>query len=55
MLQKIYIEDFTMSRESKNLGQGDRYNIKNNHQAIVSAEIFNGVQRKYGYTSKAST
>lgn len=43
MLQKTYVEDFLKGTQIKNKGQKARFLIKNNHQPIVSRELFNRV------------
>jgi site-specific DNA recombinase len=44
LLQKTYVEDFFTGKQSKNLGQQERYYYKNNHPAIISMELFESVQ-----------
>ena len=46
LLQKTYTEDFMTGKKVKNIGQRDRYYIRNSHPAIVSAEIFDKVQEE---------
>lgn len=45
MLQKTYVEDFFTGKQKKNIGQHDRYLIKNCHEAIISLKIFEGAQK----------
>lgn len=44
MLQKIFTEDFMISKKRKNNGQRNKYYVKDSHTAIVSAEVFDEVQ-----------
>ena len=44
LLQKTYVEDFFTGKQKKNVGQRERYYYKNNHEAIVSLEVFERVQ-----------
>ena len=44
LLQKTYVEDFFTGKQKKNVGQRERYYYKNNHEAIMSLEIFERVQ-----------
>lgn len=46
MLQKIFTEDFMTGKKSKNVGQRNRYYVKDSHPAIVSAEVFDMVQEE---------
>lgn len=46
MLQKTFIEDFMTGKKSKNMGQRNRYYVKDSHAAIVSAEVFDKVQKE---------
>lgn len=43
MLQKTYVEDFFTGKQKKNTGQRERYLYKNNHEAIVSWDVFERV------------
>jgi DNA invertase Pin-like site-specific DNA recombinase len=43
--QKTYIEDYLTHRKRKNKGELPMYRIQNNHEAIISREDFNLVQR----------
>nr|WP_206812194.1 recombinase family protein [Paradesulfitobacterium ferrireducens] len=56
MLQKTFTEDFMTGKKGKNIGQRNRYYVKNSHPAIVSAEIFDKVQeemaRRSSFVSK---
>ena len=45
-LQKTFIEDFFTGRQRKNGGEKSMYIIKNTHEAIVSNEVFDMVQRQ---------
>jgi Recombinase. len=44
MLQKTFTEDFMTGKKSKNIGQHNRYYVKDSHPAIVFAEVFDKVQ-----------
>lgn len=44
MLQKTYVEDFFTGKQVKNAGELQRYLYKNNHEPIVSWEIFERAQ-----------
>jgi len=46
MLQKTFTEDFMTGKKSKNIGQQNRYYVKDSHRAIVSARIFDKVQEE---------
>lgn len=46
MLQKTFTEDFMAGKKSKNIGQRNRYYVKDSHPAIVPAEIFDKVQEE---------
>jgi len=46
MLQKTFTEDFMTGKKSKNIGQRNRYYVRNSHPAIVSAEMFDKVQEE---------
>lgn len=46
MLQKTFIEDFMTGKKSKNIGQRNRYYVKDSHPAIVSVELFDKVQEE---------
>ncbi len=46
MLQKTFTEDFMTGKKSKNIGQRNRYYVKDSHTAIVSAEVFDKVQEE---------
>jgi len=48
MLQKTFTEDFMTGKRGKNIGQRNRYYVKDSHPAIVSAEIFDKVQGEMG-------
>lgn len=52
MLQKTFTEDFMTGKKSKNIGQRNRYYVKDSHPAIVSAEIFDKVQEEMGKRSR---
>ena len=44
MLQKTFTKDFMTGKKSKNIGQRNKYYVKDSHPAIVSAEVFDKVQ-----------
>ena len=46
MLQKIFTEDFMTGKKSKNIGQRNRYYVRDSHPAIVSVEVFDKVQKE---------
>jgi site-specific DNA recombinase len=46
MLQKTITEDFMTGKKIKNIGQRNRYYIKDSHPAIVSPEVFYKVQEE---------
>ncbi len=46
MLQKTFTEDFMTGKKSKNIGQRNRYYVKDSHPAIVSTEVFDMVQEE---------
>ena len=46
MLQKTFTEDFMTGKKSKNIGQRDRYYVKDSHPAIISEEVFHKVQEE---------
>lgn len=46
MLQKTFTEDFMTSKKSKNIGQRNRYYVKNSHPAIIPVEVFDKVQEE---------
>lgn len=46
MLQKTFTEDFMTGNKRKNIGQRNRYYVRDSHPAIVSAEVFDKVQEE---------
>jgi site-specific DNA recombinase len=46
ILQKTFTEDFMTGKKSKNIGQRNKYYVKDSHSAIVSAEILIRYRRK---------
>lgn len=46
MLQKYYIENHITHRKRKNRGELPKYFVENSHEAIISAEVFERVQRE---------
>lgn len=46
MLQKTFTEDFMTGKKSKNVGQRNRYYVKDSHPSIVTAEVFDEVQEE---------
>ena len=45
ILQKTYVSDVFSGKQSRNVGQMDRYMIHEHHPAIVSKEVFEAVNR----------
>ncbi|MEG2720924.1 MAG: recombinase family protein [Oscillospiraceae bacterium] len=45
LLQKTYVEDYLQGKQVKNMGKLQQVLVRNHHSAIVSAEIFNLVNR----------
>lgn len=52
MLQKTFTEDFMIGRKSKNIGQRNKYYVKDSHPGIVSAEVFDKVQEEMAKRSR---
>lgn len=52
MLQKTFTEDFMTGKQSKNIGQRNKYYVKDSHPAIVSAEVFDKVQEEMAKRSR---
>ncbi len=52
MLQKTFTEDFMTGKKSKNIGQRNRYYVKDSHPAIVSSEVFDKVQEEMAKRSR---
>ena len=46
LMQKSFTEDFLTGKRKKNEGELDMFFIKNDHEAIISREIFNMVQER---------
>jgi len=46
ILQRTFTEDFMTGKKSKNIGQRNRYYVKDSHPAIVPAEVFDKVQEE---------
>jgi len=46
LLPKTFTEDFMTGKKSKNIGQRNRYFVKDSLPAIVSTEIFDKVQEE---------
>ncbi len=46
MLQKTFTEDFMTGKKSKNMGQRNKYYVKDSHPAIIPAEVFDKVQEE---------
>lgn len=55
MLQKTFTEDFMTGKKSKNIGQRNKYYVKDSHPAIVSAEVFDKVQEEMARRSRLVT
>lgn len=47
LLQKTYTEDFRTKRQCANKGQRKQYYVENNHEPIISKEIFQAVQEEF--------
>ena len=52
MLQKTFTEDFMTGKKRRNDGQRNKYYVKDSHQAIVSAEVFDKVQEEMAKRSR---
>ena len=52
MLQKTFTEDFMTGKKSKNIGQRNKYYVKDSHPAIVSDEVFDRVQEEMAKRSR---
>jgi site-specific DNA recombinase len=52
MLQKTFTEDFMSGKKSKNIGQRNKYYVKDSHPAIISAEVFHKVQEEMAKRSR---
>jgi site-specific DNA recombinase len=52
MLQKTFTEDFMSGKKSKNIGQRNKYYVKDSHPAIISAEVFGKVQEEIAKRSR---
>lgn len=55
MLQKTFTEDFMTGKKSKNIGQRNKYYVKDSHTAIVSAEVFDKVKEEMAKRSRLVT
>lgn len=45
-MQKSFTEDFLTGKRKKNEGELDMFFIENDHEAIVSREVFEAVQEQ---------
>ena len=52
ILQKTFTEDFMSGKKSKNIGQRNKYYVKDSHPAIISAEVFDKVQEEMAKRSR---
>ena len=52
MLQKTFAEDFMTGKKNKNIGQRNKYYVKDSHPAIISAEVFEKVQEEMAKRSR---
>lgn len=52
MLQKTFTEDFMTGKKSKNIGQRNRYCVRDSHPAIISSELFDKVQEEMAKRSR---
>lgn len=50
LLQKIYTPDFLTGKQKKNCGEQSMFLVENAHEAIVSKEIYEEVQRRKNRT-----
>lgn len=48
LMQKSFTEDFLTGKRKKNVEELDMYFIENDHEAIISREVFESVQKKKG-------
>ena len=55
MLQKTFTEDFMTGKKRKNIGQRNKYYVKDSHAAIVSAEVFDKVQEEMAKRARLVT
>ena len=55
LLQKGYTVDFLTKKKKKNEGEVPQYYVKNSHQAIISAEIYDMVQEELRRRSSSGT
>lgn len=55
LLQKSYIEDFLTKKQVPNNGEIPQYYVEGNHEAIVSAEVFDMAQRELERRKAART
>ncbi len=55
MFQKTFTEDFMTGKKSKNIGQRNKYYVKDSHAAIVSAEIYDKVQEEMAKRARLVT
>lgn len=51
LMQKSFTENFLTGKRKKNNGELDMYFIKNNHEAIISREVFEEVQKRKDHKS----
>jgi len=47
LLQKAFIADHLTKKKKRNRGEKNRYYVENNHDAIISREIFDAVQSEF--------
>jgi DNA invertase Pin-like site-specific DNA recombinase len=52
LLQKYYIADFLTKKPVLNCGEVPQYYVQDNHEAIITAEVFDLVQKEFEYRSK---
>ena len=45
-MPKRFTEEFLTGKRKKNVGELDMYFIENDHEAIISREVFESVQKK---------
>jgi len=52
LLQKYYIADFLTKKPVVNKGEVPQYYVQNNHEAIITPDVFDLVQKEIEYRSK---
>lgn len=49
LLQKVYTVDFLTKKKKVNKGEVPQYYVENNHQAIISPDVFEAVQKRMAH------